>query len=84
MAKTQQNVVPWHASLAAVCANAVSLSLHPLENVKVRFQAADLASNNPIPNYRGIADAIVTMYRAEGLSSLYRGVLLNLCASSVA
>jgi len=50
----------------------------------VRFQAADLASNNPIPNYRGIADAIVTMYRAEGLSSLYRGVLLNLCASSVA
>ena len=70
--------------MAAFCANAVSLSLHPLENVEVRFQAADLASNNPIPSYRGIADAIVTMYRVEGLKSLYRGVLLNLCASSVA
>lgn len=84
MANSQPNGVPWHSSLAALCANAVSLSLHPLENVKVRFQAADLASNNPIPNYRGISDAILTMYRQEGVTSLYRGVLLNLCASSVA
>lgn len=80
----KDNGVPWHSSLAAVVANAVSLSLHPLENVKVRFQAADLASNNPIPNYKGIGDALLSMYRAEGLQSLYRGVLLNLCASSIA
>jgi len=76
--------VPWHASFAALVANAVSLSLHPLENVKVRFQAADLASNNPIPNYKGIFDALTSMYRTEGVTSLYRGVLLNLCASSIA
>ena len=82
-AKTE-NGLPWHASFAALIANAVSLSLHPLENVKVRFQAADLASNNPIPNYKGIIDALKTMYKTEGIASLYRGVLLNLFASSIA
>ena len=76
--------VPWHSSVAACVANAVSMSLHPLENVKIRFQAADQAANNPIPKYKGIADAISTMYRKEGLASLYRGVLINLAASSVA
>jgi hypothetical protein len=60
------------------------MSLHPLENVKIRFQAADQAANNPIPRYKGIADAIGTMYRNEGFASLYRGVLINLVASSVA
>jgi solute carrier family 25 citrate transporter 1 len=76
--------VPWHASVASVVANAASLSLYPLENVKVRFQASDLASNNPIPKYTGIADALFSMYRQEGILTLYRGVLLNLAASSLA
>ena len=76
--------MPWHNSVAALLANAVSLTLHPLENVKVRFQANDLATNNPIPKYKGISDALKTMYKQEGIPSLYRGVLLNLCASSVA
>ena len=59
MAITQKKTVPWHASVASVLANAASLTLHPLENVKVRFQASDLASNNPIPKYKGITDAII-------------------------
>ena len=79
-----QNGKPWHSSFAALVANAVSLSLHPLENVKVRFQASDLASNNPIPLYEGIFDALKTMYKADGIASLYRGMLINLLASSVA
>jgi len=58
-----KNTVPWHASVASVIANAASLSLYPLENVKVRFQAADQASNNPIPKYRGISDALLSMYK---------------------
>lgn len=78
------NKKPWQNSLAAFMANAVSLSLHPLENVKVRFQASDLASNNPIPKYKGIYDAIKSMYLQEGLASLYRGVMINLIASSIA
>ena len=79
-----QNGKPWHSSFAALFANAVSLSLHPLENVKVRFQAADLASNNPIPHYKSIIDALMSMYKTEGITSLYRGVLVNLLAGSVA
>jgi hypothetical protein len=43
-----------------------------------------MASNNPIPQYRGIYDALRTMYQKEGLPSLYRGVVLNLVASSIA
>jgi solute carrier family 25 folate transporter 32 len=58
--------------------------MHPLENIKLRFQAVDHAQNNPIPPYRGIVDAISTMYRQEGLMSLYRGVLINVLAGSMA
>lgn len=76
--------IPWHASFAGVLANAASITLYPLENVKLRFQASDLASNNPIPAYRGIYDALSTMYGQEGLMALYRGALVNLVAGSVA
>lgn len=75
---------PWHSSLAGMVAHTVSCSLHPLENVKLRFQAVDRASNNPIPPYLGIWDAMKTMYKSEGFLSLYRGVLLNVIAGSFA
>jgi hypothetical protein len=58
--------------------------MHPLENIKLRMQAVDRASNNPIPPYRGIFDAIKTMYKQEGIMSLYRGVLVNILAGSLA
>ena len=58
--------------------------LYPLENVKLRFQASNLAENNPIPAYRGIYDAISKMYLNEGFASLYRGVLMNVIAGSIA
>jgi hypothetical protein len=61
MAATNYQALPWQASLAGVVANAFSIVLHPLENVKLRFQAADLASNNPIPAYQGIWDALTAM-----------------------
>jgi hypothetical protein len=60
-------------SLASAISHAVATALHPLENVKLRFQANDSATNNPIPRYRGIADAITTVYKTEGLKALYRG-----------
>ena len=46
--------------------------------------ANDLARNNPIPAYKGIYDAIISMYRTEGFRSLYRGVFMNICAGSLA
>lgn len=48
------------------------------------FLASDLARNNPIPAYKGIYDALRTMYRKEGFYSLYRGVIINIIAGSVA
>ena len=58
--------------------------MYPLENVKFRFQASNLAKNNPIPAYRGIYDAISQMYNKEGFGSLYRGVVLNAFAGALA
>lgn len=46
---SNHQTMPWHASLAGFLANLCVVSFHPLENVKVRFQASDMASNNPIP-----------------------------------
>lgn len=42
-----------------------------------------MASNNPIPVYRGIWDALTLMYRTEGFVSLYRGAVVNLAAGSI-
>lgn len=49
-----------------------------------KFEANDLAKNNPIPKYGGIWDAMHTIYRQEGFLSLYRGVIVNLVAGSLA
>lgn len=56
-------VDPWKSSLAGVVAHTVSCTMHPLENIKLRFQAVDFAQNNPIPPYRGIWDAFKTIYK---------------------
>lgn len=46
--------------------------------------ASNLASNNPIPAYRGISDAITNIYHTEGFAALYRGVAMNIIAGSIA
>lgn len=75
---------PWKSSVAGIVANLASLVFHPLENVKIRFQANDLAKNNPIPAYRGISDALKRIAYEEGFFSLYRGVIINMIAGSLA
>jgi len=67
-----------------VVANIASQILFPLENVKIRFQASNLANNNPIPAYRGIQHAIKNIYIDEGFLALYRGVFMNVFAGSIA
>jgi len=67
-----------------VVANLASCVFHPLENIKIRFQASDLARNNPIPKYRGIMDAFNRIKLEEGYLSLYRGVIINMVAGSIA
>lgn len=80
----KENNSHWKASAAGSFANICSQVLYPLENVKFRFQASNLAKNNPIPAYKGIYDAINNMYKTEGFGSLYRGVVINAVAGSVA
>lgn len=46
--------------------------------------ANNLALNNPIPKYRGIFHAVGDMYKTEGFGSLYRGVMINIIAGSIA
>ena len=58
--------------------------LFPLENVKLRFQAVNNSSNNPVPTYKGLFDAIKTIYVKEGIPALYRGVFINIAAGSLA
>jgi hypothetical protein len=43
-----------------------------------------MARNNPIPPYKGIIDALRMMYKIDGAQSLYRGVLMNIFAGSIA
>jgi len=80
----KNQVEPWMGSVAGAVANVASISLHPLENIKLRFQASDLAANNPIPRYKSILDALRQMYRHEGMIALYRGSMVNTVATSLA
>lgn len=58
MAKKEDPYKNLKTSLAGSFANICAQILYPLENVKFRFQANNLAKNNPIPAYKGIYDAI--------------------------
>lgn len=71
-------------SVAGLAANAASQALYPLENIKFRFMAGNNASNNPVPAYKGIWQALRHMYASEGLGALYRGMTMNIFAGSLA
>ena len=43
-----------------------------------------MAENNPIPAYRGIFDALRSIYVNEGVGALYRGISMNIVAGSLA
>ncbi len=76
--------VAFKSSLASFVANMGALTLYPLEAVKTRLQASDGAANNPLPKYKGITEALSSMYRNEGITSLYRGVMIYWASTSVA
>ncbi|XP_034253799.1 mitochondrial folate transporter/carrier [Thrips palmi] len=60
-----------------------SVVLHPLDLIKVRFAVNDGRSVT-IPQYHGIRNALVTIYKQEGLRGLYRGVVPNVWGSGTA
>ena len=74
----------WKVSMAGTMANLASQVLYPLENLKIRFQANNNTTANPIPAYRGIWNGLSSIYKQEGLGAMYRGVSLSIFAGSVA
>lgn len=65
-----------------ICAGALSGSIgaaiaNPTDLVKVRMQAVSLTADGKIapPRYSSTANAFATIWRAEGLPGLYRGVV---------
>lgn len=63
--------------LAGMSGGVVStLILHPLDLLKIRF-AVDDGKDVYKPKYSGLRNAVVSIFRTEGLGGLYRGVLPN-------
>jgi len=63
--------------LAGMCGGVVStLILHPLDLLKIRF-AVDDGKDVYKPKYSGLRNAVVSIFRTEGLRGLYRGVTPN-------
>lgn len=63
------------AGVLAGCAT--SLSLHPLDLVKTRFQVND--GSLPGVKYQGVVHAFRTIVRVEGVEGLFKGALTGAC-----
>lgn len=61
---------------------ASTLILHPLDLIKIRFAVND--GQTPAPQYRGLRNAMATIFRQEGARGLYRGVTPNVWGSGSA
>ncbi len=70
-------------AVAGVIAGFISsVTTHPLDVVKTRFQVQDGRMSH-VPLYRGTSHALVTIARTEGIRSLYAGLTPNLLGSTV-
>lgn len=71
------NNVKFEHLLAGLSGGLVStLTLHPLDVIKIRFAVHDGRMSN-YPKYTGIANAFKTIWKQEGIQGLYRGVTPN-------
>lgn len=69
--------VKYEHLLAGISGGVIStLTLHPLDVIKIRFAVND-GRLQTTPKYSGIANAFVTILRQEGGRGLYRGVVPN-------
>lgn len=73
--------IRWEHMVAGVSGGVVStLLLHPLDLVKVRFQVNEGSATHR-PQYKGIRDAFLKIYKNEGVKGLYQGVTPNVWGS---
>mmetsp|Transcript_644 Transcript_644/g.2269 ORF Transcript_644/g.2269 Transcript_644/m.2269 type:complete len:325 (+) Transcript_644:120-1094(+) len=67
--------VPLRKALAAMTAGGVAAFVcTPIDLIKVRMQAHGMPGHAPLPAYRGLAHALVSIVRQEGALGLYKGV----------
>uniref|UniRef100_A0A1A8KP87 Solute carrier family 25 (Mitochondrial folate carrier), member 32 n=1 Tax=Nothobranchius kuhntae TaxID=321403 RepID=A0A1A8KP87_NOTKU len=62
-----------------------TLVLHPLDLVKIRFATQMVLQYSADPTrkqYKGMVDALVKIYRSEGVAGLYRGFVPGLFGTS--
>ncbi|XP_067010745.2 solute carrier family 25 member 32 [Anabrus simplex] len=62
---------------------ASTLILHPLDLIKIRFAVND-GQSKTTPQYKGLGNAVVTIFQKEGARGLYRGVTPNVWGSGSA
>jgi len=70
--------------LSTFVGNCGTLVLQPLELIKTRFQVTDGASNNLVPTYNGLKNAIMKIYSEEGFRAFYRGVMVYFVGLNIA
>lgn len=70
--------------VASFVGNCGSLVLQPLELIKTRFQVTDGATNNLVPTYRNLINAVKNIYMQEGLRAFYRGVMVYFAGINIA
>lgn len=56
---------------------ASTLVLHPLDLVKVRFQVNEGTAATNRPQYRGMGNALMSIWKSSGIRGLYQGVTPN-------
>eukprot|EP00040_Diaphanoeca_grandis_P026551 m.149049 g.149049 ORF g.149049 m.149049 type:complete len:342 (-) comp30633_c2_seq1:268-1293(-) len=73
-----------HLAAGAFSGLVATLTLHPLDLVKVRFQAQDNFGTSARGRYTGVLDAFRTIVRTEGARALYQGISPNAVGSASA
>lgn len=61
------------AALAALTASLTTTIFYPLELARVHLAVYDVSGRNNVPKYSNFIHAIQSLYRKNGISSLYRG-----------
>eukprot|EP00036_Acanthoecidae_sp_10tr_P022795 CAMPEP_0206323294 /NCGR_PEP_ID=MMETSP0106_2-20121207/19897_1 /ASSEMBLY_ACC=CAM_ASM_000206 /TAXON_ID=81532 /ORGANISM="Acanthoeca-like sp., Strain 10tr" /LENGTH=83 /DNA_ID=CAMNT_0053755553 /DNA_START=74 /DNA_END=321 /DNA_ORIENTATION=+ len=82
MSTKRKNLDPTSQLLAGVASGTTTvLLLHPLDFIRVRFQAQDTSHETARGRYTGLVHAFRSVIRREGFGALYQGVTANAVGS---
>lgn len=83
---TRKELTPHSQLIAGIVSGTTAvLLLHPLDLIRVRFQAQNNKSDVTVRGkYTGLVDAFRSVIRREGVGALYQGVSANALGSGTA